>query len=314
MTDSQHVRQVIAPRFGDPGVLELREVELPSPLAGQVTIEVRAAGVNPADYKRFAAGDPAALPHHPGFEVAGVISAIGPGTRIASGDVAIGDPVLAFRISGGYASAVTVPAKDVFAKPDSLTDPEAANLLLAGTTALDMLRVTHAAEGETILVHGASGAVGVMVLQLARLRGVRAIGTTSDARAEVVRGFGGEPVAYGPGLEQRVRALASGGIDAALDCVGTGEAADVSLALTDLDRIVTVADPIRAEQAGYRLIHGAQPDSIAFRDSVRGELIGLAASGQLKVPVATTYSLDRAVDALDMLKQGHPGGKLALIP
>ena len=105
--------------------------------------------------------DPEAVPAPVGFEVAGVLSAIGAGTEIASGPAEVGDAVLAFRVSGGYASALTVPAKDVFAKPDNLDFAEAANLLLAGTTAAEMLDVVHAQGGETILLHGASGAVGV---------------------------------------------------------------------------------------------------------------------------------------------------------
>jgi NADPH:quinone reductase len=316
MADTQ-ARQVIAPRFGGPEVLETVEAPPTQAGPGQVTIEVRAAGVNPADYKRFAGGpgaDPAALPIRPGFEVAGVVTALGADTELASGGGAVGDAVLAFRIGGGYASSVTVPAKDVFAKPDALDFPAAANLLLAGTTAADMLRVVDAAAGETLLVHGASGAVGVMVLQLARQRGIRAISTASERRFDTVRRFGGEPVAYGDGLEDRVRALAPDGIDAALDCVGTDEAVDVSLALAPLQRIVTIAAHGRAQREGFRAVGGAAPESAAFRDSVRAELIGLAAAGELEVPIARTYPLESAAEALALLAEGHPGGKLALVP
>jgi NADPH2:quinone reductase len=110
----------IAESFGTPAeVLRLAEIEVPSPGPGEVTIEVRAAGVNPADHKRFASGDPAVLPYAPGFEVAGTIAALGPDSEIASGGGAIGDEVLAFRVSGGYATALTVSAEDVFAKPAS---------------------------------------------------------------------------------------------------------------------------------------------------------------------------------------------------
>jgi NADPH:quinone reductase-like Zn-dependent oxidoreductase len=316
MADTQ-ARQVIAPRYGGPEVLETVEAPPTQAGPGQVTIEVRAAGVNPADYKRFAGGpgaDPAALPIRPGFEVAGVVTALGADTELASGGGAVGDAVLAFRVGGGYASTVTVPAKDVFVKPDALDFPAAANLLLAGSTAADMLRVVDAAAGETLLVHGASGAVGVMVLQLARHRGIRVIGTASERRFDVVRRFGGEPVAYGDGLADRVRALAPEGVDAALDCVGTDEAVDVSLALAPRERIVTIAAHRRAQRDGFRAVGGAEPESAAFRDSVRAELIGLAAAGELEVPIARTYPLERAGEALAFLAEGHPGGKLALLP
>jgi NADPH:quinone reductase-like Zn-dependent oxidoreductase len=309
-------RRWIAEQFGAPAdVLQLVETEVAAPGPGEVTIEVRAAGMNPADHKRFAAGDPAVLPYAPGFEVAGVLAAIGPDTAIASGPAEVGDAVLAFRISGGYASAVTVPAKDVFAKPASLDFPQAANLLLAGATASEMLEVTKVTGDDTVLLHGASGAVGVAVLQLARHRGARVIGTTSDAHRETVARFGGEPVMYGDGLQQRVQELAPQGITVALDAVGTDEAIDVSLALVaDRGRILTVAAMARAEQDGFHAIGGAQPASAAYRDAIRAELIALAAAGDLEVPIARTFPLTEAPAALDVLRGGHPGGKLALLP
>jgi NADPH:quinone reductase len=312
------VRQVIAPRYGGPEVLTVQQAPLTEAGPGQVTIEVRAAGVNPADYKGFSgqrSSDPAALPIHPGFEVAGVITAIGSDTTIASGGGAIGDEVLAFRVSGGYASAVTVPAKDVFAKPATLGFPEAANLLLAGTTAAEMLETTGVSADDTVLVHGASGAVGVSLLQQARLIGARVIGTASTARFDVVRRFGGEPVEYGDGLAGRVRDLAPGGVAAALDCVGTEEATAVSLELVpDRGRIVTIAAAAAAQQHGFRAIGGMMPASAAFRDRVRQRLIDLAASGELVVPVARTWPLGEAGAALAELAGEHPGGKFALIP
>lgn len=317
MTDAT-VTQVIAPRYGGPEVLEIAEVDLPGAGPGEVTIDVRAVGVNPTDYKGFSgrmSNDPAALPIRPGYEVAGIVSAIGADTELASGGGAVGDAVVAFRLpGGGYSSAVTVAAKDVFAKPDALDFPAAANLFLVGTTALDMLRVVPPAAGATVLVHGASGAVGVVLLQLLRTRGVRAIGTASERRFDEVRGFGGEPVAYGDGLEDRVRALVPDGVDAAYDCVGTDEAVAVSLALAATDRIVTIAAPAKAQQAGFRAVGGRDPESAAYRDSVRAELVALAGTGDLVVPVARTYPLTRAAEALTLLSEQHPGGKIALIP
>ena len=201
-------RRVLAPEYGGPEVLRVVDEDVVQPGPGQVLIAVRAVGLNPADYKGFSgqrSSDPDALPIKPGYEVAGVVAALGADTELASGGGAVGDEVLAFRVSGGYASAVTVPAKDVFAKPAALDFPAAANLLLAASTAADMLHAVEAKEGETILVHGASGAVGVSVLQLARDRGIRAIGTASERNFDIVRRFGGEPVAYGDGLQERAR-------------------------------------------------------------------------------------------------------------
>ena len=306
----------MARKLGGPETWELEQLDLPAPRTGEVTIDVRAAGMNPADAKHVSTGtDPSRLPVTIGYEVAGVIAAIGPGTEIASGGGAVGDDVLAFRISGGYASAVTVPAADVFAKPAGLGFAEAANLLLAGCTAADMLRAARVVPGDMILLHGASGAVGVSVLQQARHLGAHVIGTASEPRFEVVRGFGGVPVAHGPGLEQRVREAAPGGFDVALDAVGTDEAGDVSLALVDdRTRIVTIAAKARADRDGFVVLGGSMPESVRFRDSVRARLIELAGAGELVVPVARTYPLDDAPAAVAELMGGHPGGKLALVP
>ena len=194
----------VATDFGDLDVLALQDFDPPAPGAGQVTITVRAAGMNPADFKHVSReGDRSTLPIPIGYEVSGVIADIGPDTEIASGGGAIGDEVLAYRVQGGYATTITVPAGDVFAKPDSLSHPEAANLLLAAATAAEMLHVTDVVASDTVVVHGASGSVGVSVLQQAALIGARVVGTAGPGSFDTVRRYGGEPVEYGDGLEQR---------------------------------------------------------------------------------------------------------------
>jgi NADPH:quinone reductase-like Zn-dependent oxidoreductase len=300
----------VATAPGGPEVLALEEYDVPPPGPGEVTIEVRAAGVNPADVKHIGRGGPADFPKPVGYEVAGVVTAVGPG-----GGLSVGQEVIAFRVTGGWATALTVPASDVFSKPDRLSFEAAANLMLVGATASEMLDVTGVAAGETVLVHAASGAVGVSVLQQAALLGARVIGTASEGNFDLVRRYGGIPVAYGDGLEQRVRDAAPGGVGAALDCIGTDEAVDVSLALVaDRSRIVTIAAGHRAESDGIRHIAGAMAASKAYRDSVRADLVALAAEGKLEVPVARTYPLVDALDAVEVILGGHPGGKLALIP
>lgn len=308
-------RHWIATRPGNLDVLELVEYDVPPPAQGEVTVQVVAAGMNPADYKHVANGAPSDYPKQVGYEVAGIITAIGPDTELASGGGSVGDEVLAYRIAGGWASQVTVAAKDVFAKPAAIPFDQAANLLLAGTTASEMLHVAGVARGETVVVHGASGAVGVSVLQQAAMLGVRAIGTAGEQRFDEVRRFGGTPVAYGAGLEQRIREVAADGVAAALDCVGTDEAVDVSLSLVaDRNRVISIAAKSRAASEGFRAIAGSIPQSQAYRNKVRADLIRLAAEGRLEVPVAGTYALDQAVEAAARLQQGHPGGKLALLP
>jgi NADPH:quinone reductase len=308
--------QWIAPRFGGPEVLTLVDAEVPAPGPGEVTIDVRAAGVNPADWKHLAAerGPDRPLPIKIGYEVAGVLSALGPGTQIASGGGALGDAVVAFRISGGWAAQVTVPAKDVFAQPRGLDDAAAANLLLAGSTAAEALHVTGVAAGETVLVHGGSGAVGVSVVQQARLIGARVVATASERNFDVVRGFGATPITYGPGLVERARAV-SGPFAAVIDTVGTAEAVDsVPELLGGPGRAVTIVASDRSRAAGITAIAGARPASAAYRDSVRERLLGLAGRGELVVPVAQTFPLADALAAVELVRGGHPGGKVALIP
>ena len=305
----------VAERPGGPEVFHLKTYDVRPPAAGEVTVEVRAAGVNPGDLSHVAEGRRGPFPRGVGYEIAGVITAIGPGTEVASGGGDIGDEVLAFRVLGGWASDMTVPARDVFAKPAALTFGQAANLLLAATTASEMLHVTAVGRGETVLVHGASGAVGVSLLQQAALLGIRVVGTCSQSRFQEVRRFGGEPVRYGDGLEERVREAAPDGIAAALDCVGTEEAVDVSLALvSDRARIVTIAAKQRGADVGIRVIGGDLSASAAYRDGVRADLVRLAAEGRLEVPMARTYPLERAMDAAKLLRDRHPGGKVALLP
>jgi NADPH:quinone reductase len=300
----------IATAPGGPEVLAFEEYDVPPPGPGEVTIEVRAAGVNPADIKHVGRGDPADFPQPIGYEVAGVVTALGPDTAFS-----IGQEVLAYRVSGGWATELTVPSADVFAKPAPLPVEAAANLLLVGGTASEMLHVTGVAAGETILVHAASGAVGVSVLQQAALLGAQVVGTASERNFDVVRRYGGVPVRYGDGLERRVRDAAPGGVVAALDCIGTDEAVDVSLAVVaDPHRIVTIAAGHRAETDGIRHIAGAKPDSKAYRNGVRADLIRLAAEGRLEVPVARTFPLADALDAVELVLGQHPGGKIALIP
>lgn len=299
---------------GPAGLSEFEFVDapIPAPQRGEVTIDVVSAGINPADLKHARAATEFPLPI--GYEVSGRLAAVGPETEIATGPASVGEAVLAFRVRGGYATKITVPARDVFHKPASLGFDEAAGLLLAGSTAADMLRAANVRAGDLILLNGASGAVGVMVLQLARDRGISVIGTARETSFQRARQFGGRPVTYGDGLADRVRAIANGArIDAALDAVGTDEAMDVSEELVvDRSRIVTIAAPVRAAADGCRALAGRQADSAAYRDSVRGDLIGRAGAGELVVPIAATFPLASAPEALELVVTGRAGGKVIL--
>ena len=174
--------------------------------------------------------------------------------------VRVGDEVVAFRVPDGYSSALIASADDVFAKPATLSFPQAANLLLVGTTAADTLDVAGVSDGDTLLVHGAAGGVGTSVVQQAVLVGATVIGTAGERDFDAVRGFGATPVAYGPGLQERVRKAAPDGVDAAIDTVGVDEAIDVSLALvSDRRRIVSTAAFRRVKQDGFQVVGGVRP-------------------------------------------------------
>jgi NADPH:quinone reductase-like Zn-dependent oxidoreductase len=309
--------KIVATAFGAPVSLETLDVEVPPPGPGEITIDVRAAGVNMADFLACLGviSNATLLPAHPlGYEVAGIISAIGPDTQIASGGGAVGDPVLAFRVVGGFAERLNVRADDVFRKPDSLSFPEAANLLLCGTSAAKMLRVTEVAAGDTVLVHAASGGAGVSLLQQARMLGARVIGTCGKDNFELVRRFGGEPVEYGDGLAQRVRELAPDGVQVALDCAGTDEALDVSFELVqNRRRVMTCAAFPRALNEDMEFTNGTWP--AAADRAARANIIDLAAAGKLIVPIAQTHPLAQAADVVNFVSRRHPGGgKHALIP
>lgn len=297
---------IVATAFGGPEVLSLIDVDVSDPGIGEVSIRVRAAGVNPSDGK-IAAGmfgsDPTRLPLRMGAEVAGVVSAIGDDSVFE-----VGDEVVAFRVKGGWAEEITVPAADVFAKPTSLGWDEAAGLLLVGTTAWHLVDAMSVDEGSTVLVHGASGSVGILAGQLARLRGARVIGTASEANADLLREHGIEPVAYGPGLLDRVRALSSS-VDIALDAVGTDEAVDVSLALTSPERIASVA-AFHREADGIQLLQGGGD----VRRAARPQLLELAGEGGIRLPLGESFRLRDAADAVRLLAEGHPGGKVVLHP
>jgi len=311
-------RQWIATDFGGPEVLQLRDVDVPSPGPGEVTIAVRASGMNPADYKHFGAGqDRRLLPLTIGYEAAGVLAAVGPGASIATGAAVVGAEVIAFQILGGYASALNVRAGDVFAKPGTLDFAQAANLLLTGTTAAELLATARVAEGETVLLHGAAGAVGLSVLQQARLIGALVIGTASADNFGVVESFGAVPVPYGGGpgaLAARVRGAAPEGIAAVLDTVGTDEAVDASLSLLkDRRRLVTLTAFHRAATEGFTAIGASNPASGPFRAKARAGLVEMAAAGDLTVRIARTFPFQDARQAVTALNGPHPSGKLALV-
>lgn len=313
-------RVVVATAFGGPEVLSVVEQSARIPGPGEALLEVRAAGVNPADWKAYTGAfgtDPAKLPMRLGYEAAGVVAAVGEGAEGPAGPLSVGDEVIGFRLTGAYATELVVPAGSLVPKPAALSWEQAAGLMLTGATAVHALTAVRAGTGDTVLVHGAAGGVGLMLVQLAAAAGARVLGTTGGSGAELVRRLGAEPVPYGDGLADRVRALAPEGVTAAVDAVGTDEALDVSLELVaDRQRIATLANFARGPQAGIRVLGsgpGADPGT-ALRDAARLQLARLVEAGRLQVVVAGTYPLDDVAAAHREGMTGHSHGKLVLVP
>jgi NADPH:quinone reductase-like Zn-dependent oxidoreductase len=313
-------KAAVATEYGGPEVLDIIDVPTPEPGAGEVRIGVRGAGVNPIDFKVYSGmfgTKPENLPMRLGFEVAGVIEAVGPPLDdSAVTDFAVGDEVMAHQVSGGYAEQIVAPVATLVHKPTNLDWSEAAGLLLTGATAVHALTAVDASAGETILIHG-SGGVGLAAIQLAKARGARAIATASEARHDELRALGAEPVVYGDGLLERVQALAPDGVDAAFDTVGTDEALEVSLALVaNRDRIATVANFTTASAAGVKLLGGgpgADPGT-EIRSAAKFELAELAGDGRFRVILDQTFPLADVAAAHPLQASGHASGKVVLLP
>jgi NADPH:quinone reductase-like Zn-dependent oxidoreductase len=307
-------KMVVAESYGGPEVLALQDIELPALGEGQVLVDVRAAGANPIDYKLYSGqmgDDPSRLPLPVGMEVAGVVAEITPGAAGYTGPLTVGDEVIVTNVDGGYAERVVAQAADVGHKPESLSFEQAAGLLLAGETAWHLLTNTRVGTGDTVLIHGASGGVGLMAVQLAVARGAKVVATASPARHDQLRKYGAEPVAYGEGLADRVRAI--GSVDAALDLVGTDEALDTSVELVaDRGRIATIAGFARAGELGIAVLTGADGGQ-AIRDASRAGLVELAKAGDLEVTVDRVFPLDEAAEAHRYLQSGHARGKVVLV-
>ncbi|GGU41217.1 NADP-dependent oxidoreductase [Lentzea flava] len=289
--------------FGGPEVLRLEDVPDPHAGPGQVRVKVVAAGVNPLDYKIRNGWMPQLAPVFPvipGVEAAGVVDEVGEGVT----GVSAGDEVLIQTFTGTYAEYAL--ATDFVLKPANLDWDVAAALPVAVETSVRVLDALELGAGETLLLHGAAGAVGAVAVQLAVARGATVIGTASPGNHDYLRSLGAIPVAYGDGLADRVRAAAPQGVDAVFDAAGQGDL-EVSIELRGgTGRIVTIADP-RAAEFGVPFSAEGRPFGAEFAEHVR-----LAADGGLQVRIAQSLPLEDAAKAQELSASGHAGGKLVL--
>ncbi len=309
-------RVAVAASYGGPDVIEIVERELPEPSEGQVLVEVKAIGVNPFDYKSYSGAfgtDGSKLPIALGSEASGIVLAVGGTVEGPVGPVAVGDAVVVSGQNGTYAERILVPARFVFPKPEALDWNVAAGVLAVAGTAYDALVSVGVESGDTVLVHGAAGGVGSVVAQLALERGATVIGTARQQNHDALRSYGVEPVEYGDGLIDRVRAAAPNGVDAAIDTVGTDEAVDVSLELlTDRARLVSTAAFGRASADGFLTVGG--PVSMERRRLASPVLLEQAGAGVFEVTVAKTFPLEDVAKAHAELQSTHPRGKFVLVP
>lgn len=281
------------------------DVSVPVPAAGELLVRVRAAGVNPGDWKvREGSYGAIALPAVLGREVAGTVEQVGSGVE----GFVVGDEVFGGTpgMLGGWAELARVSASFAAHRPESVRATDAATLPVAGGTAYDGLGQLDLPAGATLLVNGAGGGVGVAVVQLAAARGLHVVGTASPAKHDLVAAYGATPVAHGPGVVERIRAVAPNGIDAAFDTVGGEALRSIAAVVSDRDRLVTIADRTSVAVLGG---HGVERDRSG---AVLKVLATLVRDGVLDPLVSDVRPFDEAGAALAVVEAGHTRGKVVI--
>jgi NADPH:quinone reductase-like Zn-dependent oxidoreductase len=299
------VKAIQYSRFGGPDVLELVELPDPHPAPGQIRVAVRAAGVNPIDWKMRSGMGRGDLPQTTGREVAGVVDELGDGVA----DIAVGDRVFGFAAGGGGAAELALAA-DYAPIPPSLDFAGAAGLPVAVETAVRTLDLVGVGAGSTVLINGAAGGVGTAAVQIAVVRDARVIGTASPRNHEYLRSLGAEPTTYGEGLAHRVRGIAPDGVDAAVDAAGGGALPALVGLAGGGERVVTIVDYAGAEATGARFSGGPGTPRAVHALKEIGELIE---AGRFTMPVAQTFPLSEIAEAHRLSEAGHVRGKLVLL-
>ena len=302
-----------AVRFNEYGGIEvLKVVDVPRPVPGteQVLVQVKAAGINPGEAKirsgLLHARWPATFPSGQGSDLAGIVAETGPGVTGFSAD----DEVIGWTDNrASQAEYAVVEKRHLTAKPADVPWEVAGALFVAGATAYAAVRAVGLTEGDTMVVSGAAGGVGSLAVQLARRAGATVIGLASEAHHPWLAGHGVIPVAYGDGVADRIRQAASK-VDAFIDTFGA-EYVEVALGLgVEPSRIDTIANFEAVARFGVK----AEGNAAGASASVLAELAGLIAAGELEVPIAATFPLDRVQDAYRRLAEGHILGKIVLLP
>jgi NADPH:quinone reductase-like Zn-dependent oxidoreductase len=292
--------------YGDPEVLEWGEAPDPHPGPGQIRVAVRAASVNPIDWKAFSGlmsgGEPMAGTGYLGYDAAGVVDEVGEGVT----GVSVGDDVFG---RGRNTQAEYALLDSWAAKPPSIDWAVAAAAGVAGETAERGLRLLEVKAGDTLFVDGGAGGVGAVTVQMALTRGARVIASASEANHDYLREIGATPVLYGQGLAERVRAAAGGPVDAVFDVAGKTPVEDLISLVSEPSQVLSVAN-FAAGRAGAR-VTGGGADSQPMQ--ALAQVADLLAQNKLVLKVQT-FPFDRAAEAYRISQAGHLRGKLVLVP
>ena len=297
--------------YGGPDVLEVREVERPTPAAGEVLVQIRAASINPGEiairegflHERW----PATFPSGEGTDLAGVVAELGPGAEgFETGDEVVGWS----EMRSSHAEFAAVPATQLTAKPSDMSWEVAGSLFVAPLAAYACVQATAPRAGEIVAVSGAAGGVGSVAVQLARLTGATVIGLASEPNHAWLRSRDVVPVTYGEGQGERILWAADGHLDAFIDTFGGGYV-DLALELgVPKERINTIADFAAIERLGV----GGEGTHAVASAAVLAEIAELVASGRVEIPIAKTYPLAQVRDAFEELGKRKTHGKIVLIP
>jgi NADPH:quinone reductase-like Zn-dependent oxidoreductase len=304
-------RAVRFDQYGGLDVLQVVEVERPIAGPGKVLVRVKAAGINPGEASirkgLFAERWPATFPSGQGSDLAGIVEELGPGVTT----IAVGDEVIGFTNDrSSQAELVVVGAGDLVPRPANVSWAQAGALFVAGTTAYAAVRSVALDTDDTVVVSGAAGGVGSIAVQLAKNADARVIGLAGAANHTWLTDHGVIPIAYGDGVEERIRAAGGGKVDAFIDTFGGGY---VELALklgVAKSRINTIIDFAAAAKYGVK----TEGSHEAANAEVLAQLAGLLAAGRLEIPIAKVYPLDEVREAYRELEQRHTRGKIVIEP
>jgi NADPH:quinone reductase-like Zn-dependent oxidoreductase len=306
-------------QYGGIDVLQVVEVERPSPVQGEVLVRVKAAGINPSEIgirEGFLHSIwPATFPSGEGTDFAGIVAELGPGVaRLAVGDEVIGYTAVFPHHRASHAEYVVIPAENLTPRPPNVSWEAAGTLYVAGSTAIAAIRAVGLQAGDRLVVSNAAGGVGSLGVQVAVAGGAKVIGLSSPAHHPWLKLRGVTPVAYGEGVAERIRAVAGGPIDAFIDTYGA-DYVELALALgVRPERIDTIVNFDAPAKYGVKAEGGSAIDSEFDRVRVLAELAEAISQGTVVVPIAHVYALDDVQAAYRELAQGHTLGKIVLVP